>query len=283
MSCRKNKNGLYPVRKVRPLIYDQRLHDPWQNVFIYLSVKDLFVLASVSRSFYHNIENYCQIICKKLSLESCVLGYFKYQLVLKQDTLVEHKLHGEHYKYRWLYVTWRRLRRVHRKSITKFAMDNLGNPTYIIRKYDNVVKREIVMFTSVIWLQFTHKFADILPGKYRAIMRMSNDKAPVKIRIYWEDSNGYHEKITEVRSYQWQGLRNRIRRLKRGKSIKLKGDACVTNYDSRNGWFDFCVADFKLHEVSNVVLEFSDIIDDWWKAGMRCDYAELRPIDWITN
>lgn len=112
---------------------------------------------------------------------------------------------------------------------------------------------------------------------------MNNYAAPVKIRLYWEDTNGYQERITTVKSYEWRSLRNSLKRLNKGNSIKLRNDASLTNYDSRNGWFDFCVADFELDNECDVIFEFSDVIDDWWKAGMRCDYVEIRPLDWDTH
>jgi len=139
-----------------------------------------------------------------------------------------------------------------------------------------------VMFSTVVWLQFIRTFNKVVPGEYLAVLRMCNHDAPVKMRLYWEDSQGYHERVIEVKSYNWRNLGSKLRHRK-GKPVRLKGDAFVSNYDYRYGWFDFCFANFQLFDVSDVTFEYSDVCEDWWKGGMQCDYAELRPVNWVAE
>ena len=89
----------------------------------------------------------------------------------------------------------------------------------------------------------------------------------------------------QVKSYNWRNLGSKLRHRK-GKPVRLKKeeDAYVSNYDYRYGWFDFCFATFELHdEATDVSFEYSDVCDDWWKGGMQCDYAELRPVGWVDE
>jgi len=261
-----------------PLITDQRLRDPWRRVLDYLQIKDLYALSQVCRTFYFDVESYYHGLCNKIPVKENLLSIYESQPALKQDKIDVLKIKHDCYSYKWLFCKWWWKRRLHRKSVATFNMDNLGNTSFITRKFDENIHREVVVFNSVVWLQFINKFRSVLPGEYTAVLRMCNHDAPVKIRLYWEDSTGYHEKVREIKSYTWRNLQNRLRHC-RGEPVRLKEDAFVSNYDYRYGWFDFCIAKFHLSDISNVTFEYSDVCDDWWKGGMQCDYVELRPVN----
>ena len=268
-----------------PLIYDQRLYDPFQHVFIYLSVNDLFAVASVSRKFYNYVESYCKETCKRLALENAVEKLFEEEIKQGSEFHVEFK--EANYKYKWLFTTWMKTRRVHRKSITAHNVRNFRNPFYMVRRYDNQLQRHIVELTNMRWLYFTHTFYSISPGNYRAVLRMNikaiipGRGAPATIKLRWVGSDGFHEKRTEINSCRLGSLCDDLKILKKEEVINMNG-ASLTNYDACHGWFDFCLEDIYFVEYSDVTFEFKDTVDSQFKCGMRWDYVELKQTDWNT-
>jgi len=267
-----------------PLICDQRLDDPLKRVFYYLSVKDLFMLASVSRKLYTDIECYCKETCIRLTLESVVLTLLKQQLKHEIEFHLEFK--AANYRYKWLFMIWVKLKGVHRKSVTQYHLSNLANPSYITKKYDNFLQRHILELTNVRLLHCTLTFCSISPGNYRAALRMNinnilwpDHDAPATIITRWEDSCGFHENKIKVKTNEWGRFCDDLRK---GNSIRVNG-AWLTNYDTCHGWFDFCLDDFNLLECSEVTFEFKDIVNCRWKSGIRWDYVELKQIDWNNN
>lgn len=130
MKSRKRKYGSSVKRRgewgLPPIIYDQRLHHPWQKVYTFLNVKDLGILACVSKKFYGDIEYFCKLLCCKYSLRSSLHQFFQKNLLLLDDEDIKKEVQRTTYKYCWLYTTWKKLYRVRRASVTNFVMDNLG-------------------------------------------------------------------------------------------------------------------------------------------------------------
>ena len=129
---------------------------------------------------------------------------------------------------------------------------------------------------------------NVLPGCYRAVLRMSiadvswmDHYASATIKIFWQDTRGAeHERRTEVKAHEWKEICETLKTLEEGAYISVRGGS-VCNYDSTTGWFDLCLEEFRLDELTHVTFEFKDILNFWWVSGMRWDYVEMRTMDWI--
>ena len=293
MECMRTLNRRRKARKrtklnmlKTPYIYDPRLYDPMQCVYGYLCVETLSMLSRVSRKLYRDMENYCKITCLRLSLDAEVNTLLNRQPILNQDNAVRNKLQETKYSSRWLFSTWKKFNRVYRMSVRCIWFPHAGDNAYIPIYYDDELQREIVEIKNVCWLHLQHRFSAVRFGSYRAVLRMEinnvawgRHEEPAKIRVYWEDTDGLHEKRTEIKWDRWPLLLNS---LANSKCVSSNG-ASLSNYDSDTGWFDFCLQDFNLTSTTDVHFEFNDIANDWWKSGMRWDYLELIPLDWDKN
>lgn len=263
-------------------IYDERLTYPLQEIFSYLSCIDLFHLSNVSWKIYYYIEHFSEVNCLKLFLEKKLFQFFNRPPLLTKDDSIRMKLKKKNYTYKWLFTMWCKYKRVHRIPVRSVWFAHAGQPEYVPIYYDRAIKRYIIEIKSLIWLDLTYRFANVTQGHYRATLRMevnnvslARHNAPGRIKIYWQDTNGYHENHAEVKWHHWSNLRDS---LKRSKFVKLKG-AVLTNYDNETGWFDFCLQDFELTSTVDVYFAFNDV---GLKSGMRWDYLELKPTNWST-
>lgn len=96
-----------------------------------------------------------------------------------------------------------------------------------------------------------------------------------KLYVQWIDSKGRHEVKTILDYVKYNKLARSVR-LRNGKSLKVDG-ATLGNFDRKRHWFDFCLNDFTVSDVSDVIFGLS-YIDASCKTKMSWDYIELRPI-----
>ena len=263
------------------VLSNPRLYYPLQHTYQYLTIKDLLTLASTCTKFYNDIETYCKEKSKRLGLKKIVYRLYRQQLKRELDFSLEFK--RVDYNYKWLYVSWTKLRRIHRKSVTHTHLVN----SYTV--FDAKLKRNIIDLTNIRSLRFAHTFRKISPGKYRAGLRMRVDEqswshhdAPAFLHLHWTDRDGFHDRRTEVRVNEWGSLRECIDALKTTGCVQFNG-GLLGNYDRCEGWFDFCLEEFSLRQVSDVTFEFKDVVNCSWKCGMQWDYVQLKPTDWQNN
>ena len=266
-----------------------QLSDPLQRVFFYLGLKDLYMLACVSQKFNDDIETYCKMMCIRFALENQLVTFVGQQLMIKDDEItLESKLKEGKYSFKWLFAVYTKFSRLRRISVSKCAVCWLGDERYIIINYNADLKREIVNLKTVCWLDIKKTFSNVKPGSYKVGMRMDieNGSWPgynetgTKIFVQWEDSDGSHERKVQLTETKWKQLRTALKKLKNGNSIKVN-EVCLTNHDSRNGWFDFALQEFTTVSDCDVNFVLSDC-NGRWKSGIRWDYIELKPIDWYN-
>lgn len=266
--------------KKSPYLYDQRLYDPLQRVYSYLSVHDLATLSQVSRRLYRDILNYYESTSLRLSLKMEVNKVLNRQPLLIRDEVVRNTFEECQYSYRWLYLTWKRYKEIRRVLIRDIDFPKKGNEDFFPIYFDNNLGREIVEVNNVRALHLGYTFEDVQSGNYQVSLRMEinaiswgRHEAPARIRIHWDDSEDICEIKTEIKWDRWSFLRNHLRK---SKSVNSNG-AFLTNFDPNTGWFDYCIQNVEIKETSDVNFEFNDVENDMWKSGMRWDYLELSP------
>lgn len=105
-----------------------QLYDPLQRVFDYLDVRDLFMIASISRTFYHHVETYCERMCRGLNVKT-IENELKEDHQFRRDVVVYNQGKDEN-RYKWLFLNWVRLLR-RRETLAKYHLTYLRDPYYI--------------------------------------------------------------------------------------------------------------------------------------------------------
>lgn len=173
-----------------------------------------------------------------------------------------------------------------RVSVTDCQVAWLGDERYIVPEHDDDLGRDVVRLITISWLDIKQSFASVLPGAYRALIRMDiqdgswpSGREGSNIRVNWQDSYGDHDIRINLPARKWKRLRNiLVNNLRRDNTkLKLGNGWTVENYDSSNGWFDFCLECFYVGSTCDVGVEFTDF-NGSWKDGIRWDYVELMPL-----
>lgn len=271
-----------------PWIYNQRLHYPLQCILTYLNVKDLHMLSCTSKKLNQDVETFFKVLCKSLSLDRAIKTIISQQLALEKDQLILNILKNKNYFHKWLFMKWTKVRRVYRKPVADFHIIPTENPWHIKKEIDSILNREVVNIVKLRWMYFAHKFFDILPGTYKAVLHLNISNvswldryASAKISTYWEDSNGFHEMKSEKKIIEWQDWSDTLNKITLGNCISLQGEYLL-NYDIQSGWFDLCSDNFTLDETADVTFEFKDAFNFLWVSGICLDYVELKPLDWMS-
>ena len=261
-------------------ICDPRLYHPLQRIYTYLDISDLKTLSCVSRRFHSDIEHAYKTICLRLSLKENVEHLLYRPPLLRRDNEIRRLFNRVDYSYKWLYAIWRKYKRIYRKPIKDINFHLKGRESNIPILYDDYLGRDVVVIRQICWLHLEHVFINVVPGNYRACIRMEVNYVtwgchanPAIFRVYWYDVDGYREKRAEVKSQLWRSVRSH---LIESNTVRLDG-AILLNYDDGTGWFDFTLEDITVSTTTDVCVEFKDTENNWWKEGMRWDYLEMVP------
>lgn len=265
---------------------NQQLNDPFHRVYHFLRLKDLYRLACVSRKFYNDVENYCELICKRFTSED-LDRVFNKQLILDSEVSLRNEIESSGGSFFRNYLIYLMLFRFRRISVAKCQVAWLGDDRYIVPEHDNDLQRTVVRLITICWLDIKKSFARVLPGAYKALIRMDiqdgswpSGREGTNIRVHWNDCHGNHEMRINLPARKWKRLRyslvNNLRRMNDSR-LELGNGWKVRNYDSTTGWFDFCLDWFYVGSTCDVRVEFSDF-NGSWKDGIRWDYIELMPI-----
>lgn len=258
-----------------------------RRILVYLTIRDVSALACVSKKLTRDIGEYWNELC----LSESFLASYRYiasnRVELKgrlnglYDVLSTTRIDSK----RWLYTQIIKFK-TYRQSVTQVTnFANLGKPDNIVVTRCEHLKRNIVVLKKIDWLHFFHKFVDVLPGRYRVVLRMSvshvnfsTNKEPSTIQVTWQENNQSRDHKAEILYHQWLQLQQSFRRKIKGKVVRLKG-ATTGNFDGVTEFFDLCLTEhIMLCEKSDVIFEFKDIDNPGFKMGLSWDYIELRPI-----
>ena len=175
-------------------------------------------------------------------------------------------------------------------------------------RYSDHLDRNIVRVKSVNWLQFSHEFRDVSPGRY-----MVSVQVRVESNFSWphDDSNPtqfivkYPGEEAEVKTMSKSVFRNWWQQLYENKTpsadisdgvqvtwdeTTLKNDQSITSssplqsllygHEMNNAprpWVTVTLPEFMLTQPGSVSFELRDV-PNWWKGGLSFDFIQLTKL-----
>ena len=266
-----------------------------QRILSYMDINDLSVLACTSKTFHQDTTMYYELTCKNLHLVDTLCRMIEQRVVLKEEGDILRRIQDGCFSYRWIYITWKRFRKVYRESVEKLWISDFYL-SYIQYNHKNI-----------------HCFPGVLPGNYRLVVRMKVDENMLKQRrvikpqtkpgvditrnkteIYWDtwkklednplklivrwnssDTVDFVGMETEI-TWEFCDAMHQCR--SQSHSVKLNG-MCVLRHDLKSSpCMDIATKDFNVNETTNVIFELSDPDERWITFGIKWDYAHLQPI-----
>lgn len=261
-------------------LYSYELYEPLQLVQHYLRLKDLHHLSCVSRRFNVFVEAYCQRRYARLAKETDIKEIFDRLLLNYDEIAFQTKINQKQCSYKYLYFVYMSLRHIRRFPIAQCYVCFLGDDRYIIKEFDDVLNRELVHLKSLCWLDITHTFKQVDPGKYIAATRINipNGSVPVFVKngyclhTQWVDSEGSHETSTDVDPDRFKSILGNFN-FRQEDSSEYSSN--VSNYETTGYWFDFTIEPFTLTSKCDVKFGVPDCIGKW----LLWDYIELKLVD----
>ena len=257
------------------------LHDQMQWTFYYLNVKDLSSLACTSKYLSDLVCMHWKYYCIKYNMKSIVNVFFDNQIVLKEEEMLRDIFVSGHYSWRWLYIHGVQFGKIKRKLVATIYYNHYidrGNPEYIFERYDDTLKRNIVVVKALNWLDLNHTFQDVSPGQYKMILRIklndvywsgdANDGATL-ISCTWECNGEPHTVVGKIGPEQWNQMEL--------DPYQTLDNCWVSDVDAYDGWFSVCIGPLIITKTCNFGISFRDGVKACRKHEIFWDYFELRP------
>ncbi len=180
------------------------------------------------------------------------------------------------------FLRFRLAHEIVREGTTRFPVaradlfHHLDNPMYLRTEMDNWLQRQVVQLLSVCWLLFRVNLGFYKRGNYRFRMRFkssgrdrsSSGDTPGELSIVRVLADSVVKVVTEKIPFSaWKKMSSGTFDQSRLRHSQLA--------PSTDGWM-YLVMWFTLSVDSELMFEFSDIKNAWWKSNLSWDFVEVQ-------